>query len=755
MFIDTNPNPFFMSLPATLLRAAVLSIASVVPENTSLDSVVFRSSLQIIIGVLYVAVFYVVWGLVKVLTSRSALLDPTDSHNTMLQTVNFESDDLSEFEDEVFTSPRVTTTTPPWDHPTRKNNVHSNTQTKGGLSVHEGSKQLLIRVGRGMERRVHTLGAAMTSHDAAHTAHAYDIEDHSPVQPHQLHQHGLAHRGSIQAPAHSNLSTHHRRGSVQDSNRDACTSSTDDDDYETTNHAVAAGLMMVSGVRSRSRAASRVKKHETTACAPGHELHEPTRAILTRTNSATKTGLVSGLPDISGPADTPETLTQVTPENATAPFLQGKEGSHGDATTQGIIERRLKVALAHESATAQASLDTMDNEKGSDAIVMSTAATASETPPARRPKTLRTGSPDGRRSNDMPALRLVSLTAPEQKAWHGHHPVRDHYALHPVRDHYALDPFTTGPPLLANAGPVLQVESEQEGGVFNDHVYTDVYGLGFSAFVLHYTIDCGSMQPTIFLLVGLTVLGASDVSSIALSVADNILPQTTLFTRALTVLSFILLVTAQICMLIGIVRVPSYHTYARDGGVTMIPAPETVLEHMLARVLPIMAPVSLYLVGRRNCVHNVTKTLRRAMPTTVFIALWFLTCFGAMSDQVRSALGALSVNATVTELSETDVAVNMQLPLLIISPLIKIPALLAVVSCCLTRKTMDIVSSLCVVFYAKQLHAVRDKEMLQMLNVALLFACMAWVCCTLRYCRPVVRLVANMFAREDHGRYII
>jgi hypothetical protein len=256
------------------------------------------------------------------------------------------------------------------------------------------------------------------------------------------------------------------------------------------------------------------------------------------------------------------------------------------------------------------------------------------------------------------------------------------------------------------------------------------------------------MQPTVFLLIGLTVLGARDVSSIATSVVDDLLPQATLFIRGLTVFSFILLVSAQVCMIVGIVRVPGYHTDARDGGITLIPAPETILEHLLSRVLPLCASISLYLVSKRNTVKNVARTLRRAMPTTVLIAMWFLTCFGAMSDQVRNAVGALSLNATVLELTETDVSVNMHLPLLLLSPLIKIPALLAVVSCCLTRKTMDVVSAICVVFYSKQLNVVRDAEMLQMLSVALLFATSAWICCTLRYCTRVVNYVGGLFERQ-------
>lgn len=257
------------------------------------------------------------------------------------------------------------------------------------------------------------------------------------------------------------------------------------------------------------------------------------------------------------------------------------------------------------------------------------------------------------------------------------------------------------------------------------------------------------MQPTIFLLIGLTILGAGDVSLLATDLQDNVLPHAKLFTRALTVFSFILIVSAQVCMIVGIVRVPVYHADARDGGITSIPAPETILEHLLARVLPLFAPVSLYLVSRRDRVEDIARTLRRAMPTTVLMAIWFLTCFGAMSDNIRSAVGALSLNATVLELSETDVSVNMHLPLLIMSPLIKIPALLAVVSCCLTRKTLDVVSAICVVFYSKQLHVVRDLEMLKMLSIALIFATVAWLCCTLRYCTNVVNYVGGIFERHN------
>ena len=293
-----------------------------------------------------------------------------------------------------------------------------------------------------------------------------------------------------------------------------------------------------------------------------------------------------------------------------------------------------------------------------------------------------------------------------------------------------------------------------------DDIYTDVYGLGFAAYVLHYTIDCASIQPTSFLLIGLTLLSGRDVALISESVRlDDSMPQTTLFTRALTIFSFMLLVVAQICMVMGIVRVPTYYTDARDGGITMIPAPQSILEHLLARVFPLLAPLFLFLVSRKRCqrrqpVPSISKVFRRAMPITVCIALWFITCFGAMSDRIRNAVGALSVNTTVAELSETDVTIDMHLSLMILSPFVKTPALMSVISCCLSRNTMDITSALAVVFYAKQLHSVRDVEMLQMISVALTCSFVAWVSCIIRYCNPLVRMVASFFERNN-GAVII
>ena len=565
-----------MTVLPTILRAGVIGIASMVPENSPLDSVVFRSSLQILLGVVYVIVFYLVSALVRVLTGRTALMDPTSDIDMDPREIGSDIEDVYEYnadEPEPHKIPLKSIRRPFADDQEGKEGENSN--------------GLIVRVGQDVERRVRKIVSVVTNasvvlHTEKH-AEISCVDDHSPART--------------------------RHGSIDD-----VLSDTSDDSHDSSN----------TRIRCSSRADDGVGV----------------------TRNENQKGSIARIDDGTG--------------------------------------------------VAGAGVNTPPNPAGTDDIHW----------PKRSPR------------HTFPASK------PSSHIYQGGFP-----RIKPSSKH------------SNNNSESLYIKS--------DRIYTDVYGLGFSAFVLHYTMDCSSMQPTLFLLIGLTCLGARDVSCIALSVTDTLLPQTTLFTRALTVFAFILLVSAQTCMLVGIVRVPSYHADARDGSITEVLAPATVLEHFLARVLPILAPLALYMVSKRTSVaSDVAKTLRRAMPTTVLISLWFITCFGAMSERIRMAVGAISVNATVTELSETDVAVNMQIPLLILSPFVKIPALLAIVSCCLTRKTMDVVAALCIVFYAKQLYVVRELEMRQMLFCAFVFACLAWFSLTLRYCTPVVRYVAAFFDKS-------
>jgi hypothetical protein len=580
------PEGVTMSIIPTILRAVVIGIASVVPENSPLDSVVFRSSLQIMLGVSYVIVFYIASALVKVLTGRGALMDPTASQDLERQNVRSGKDHPYEFRDAIGADDD-------WGPGPEKYPL----ALDGDFEHDDGNKGLIVRVGRDVERRVRRIASVVTSQNTTpytdNGCHVAASDDHSPARP--------------------------RTGSVD--GRFSVSSEDDEGGGVGVSHAAA-------GVQERGR-----RERKPDALAP--------------------------------------------------------DSSSTSAKSVAYTKMWAELGTVRSSSSLR------------DPILRAPAS---------------------------PSQSPGSITRREA--------ARIHTPSHMYR-----------------GGSVPIPETDQGIYLKSDRIYTDVYGLGFAAFVLHYTMDCSSMQPTIFLLLGLTILGARDVSVIALSASDGLLPQTTLFTRALTVFAFILLVISQICMIVGIVRVPSYHTDARDGTIMSVPAPETMLEHILARVLPVLAPLALYMVSKRTSVAaDVSKTLRRAMPTTVLIAVWFITCFGAMSDQLRTAVGATSVNATVAELSQTDVAVNMQLPLLIFSPFLKIPALIAIVSCCLTRKTMDIVAALCIVFYAKQILVVRDIELLQMLNVAFVFATLAWVCLTLRYCTSAVRCVADLFEKKSDAK---
>jgi hypothetical protein len=146
-----------MALLPTLLRAGVLCLASMIPENSSLDSVVFCASLQILLGVVYVTLFYTVSAMVNVLTSRGALSDPTDVN------IDFEGDNLNEFEDENDFAPYSVRSTP-------------------------HGAAFIVRAGRGVGRQVHRIVSRVTGGDmpSAHRRHE-DCDDHSPAR-----------RGSVQ-----------------------------------------------------------------------------------------------------------------------------------------------------------------------------------------------------------------------------------------------------------------------------------------------------------------------------------------------------------------------------------------------------------------------------------------------------------------------------------------------------------------------------------------------------------------------------
>ena len=276
------------------------------------------------------------------------------------------------------------------------------------------------------------------------------------------------------------------------------------------------------------------------------------------------------------------------------------------------------------------------------------------------------------------------------------------------------------------------------------NIYSDVYALGISVFIIHYCLDAASMNPTMFLLIGLTILAFKDQLRVSREDPMSERIEEIPLVRALSISAFLLIVAAQICILVGISRVPTYHTAARDGGILQVPAPRTVLEFFMAIIFPLLAPVSLHFIRRRKSANHISLLVRTALPCTVLMALWFITCFGAMNEQIRTKLSVDSVNITINTLTQID---DTQLPTLLIAPFLKVPALLCLLSCCLSGKTVDMVCSLAFIFYAKQYNAVRDEKMRQMLLIGLIFAVFAWSMCTLRYWRWLMLYITKSFSR--------
>ena len=299
---------------------------------------------------------------------------------------------------------------------------------------------------------------------------------------------------------------------------------------------------------------------------------------------------------------------------------------------------------------------------------------------------------------------------------------------------------------LPFAEPALRSVAS-EAGLFAQkeraHAYAEVYGLGFAIFVVFYCIDCASMQPAFCLLVGITALALRDMVRITdpLLVAHESVE--TNLVKAVSVFSFMLALAAQICVAVGIGRVPSYHAPLRDGSVLRVPAPATILDVMLAVVFPICAPLLLHFISKRQNVPRLQSMVRSALPTTMLIALWFLTSLGTMKDELRTTLGVASVNQTLDELFRGD---RVQAPVAIFAPFFKIPAVLALVSCCISGKSLDILTSLSLVFFVKQKGLVKEGPMVDMLVVATVFAAFAWTFASLRYWTPLMRWIATQFA---------
>jgi hypothetical protein len=278
------------------------------------------------------------------------------------------------------------------------------------------------------------------------------------------------------------------------------------------------------------------------------------------------------------------------------------------------------------------------------------------------------------------------------------------------------------------------------------NVYSEVYALGFAVFVISYSVDCTNMQTGCTLILGIAVLAMRDIVRVLDPSMDETIASHTQFSRAICVVAFMLMVAAQICAFVGIARVPSYHAASREGFAIHIPAPATVLDTLLAIVFPLLAPLLLHPICKKENVHRLQPMLRAALPTTAFVAVWFLSLFGTMDAEMRETLGVDTVNAAVNNVLAGD---HIEVPVVLLAPLLKVPAVLAVVSCCVAGKAIDILTALGLVFYVKQKGLVKEPAMQDMLVISTIFASFAWVLTTVRYFTPLMRCVARTFAASE------
>jgi hypothetical protein len=287
----------------------------------------------------------------------------------------------------------------------------------------------------------------------------------------------------------------------------------------------------------------------------------------------------------------------------------------------------------------------------------------------------------------------------------------------------------------------LETAQREHAPTFN--VYTEVYALGFAVFVFSYSIDSTNMQAGCTLLLGLAVLALLDLLRVLDPLLQDNTSSNTQLLRAMCVTAFMLMLAAQICAFVGIARVPSYHAASRDGFAMHIPAPATLLDSMLAIVFPLLAPIMLYPICKRDNVHRLQPMLRAALPTTVFVAAWFLSLFATMDAELRETFGVdASLDASVERVLAGD---RVELPVVLLAPLLKIPAVLALISCCIAGKSIDVLTALGLVFYVKQKGIVKESAMQDMLVISTIFASCAWTLTTLRYCTPITRCLSRKF----------
>lgn len=274
--------------------------------------------------------------------------------------------------------------------------------------------------------------------------------------------------------------------------------------------------------------------------------------------------------------------------------------------------------------------------------------------------------------------------------------------------------------------------------------YLEVYGYGLVIFVVYYSVDMVVLAPAITLLTGLLVLCARDawfIINIERVQADLYLSMTmTIITMLLTLMSMAEMLAATQFM----ENAPGLPT-------------TTVANVVFTYALPILACVILSQLPRRP---SSSKTIRRAMPTAVIIAIGFIVTIESVNNMVQiyeaSVRKALS-SYTGSEQIDYDVITpflepfvmpvfgrtghGLTVPNIIFSPLVKLALTFSVVTGIVNRKTAETLTALALVTGVKELYletAPNAKD--HILRAVVTAACAAFFS-AMRYSRAALRCV--------------
>lgn len=274
--------------------------------------------------------------------------------------------------------------------------------------------------------------------------------------------------------------------------------------------------------------------------------------------------------------------------------------------------------------------------------------------------------------------------------------------------------------------------------------YLEVYGYGLVIFVVYYSVDMVVLAPAITLLTGLLVLCARDawfIINIERVQADLYLSMTmTIITILLTLMSMAEMLAATQFM----ENAPGLPT-------------TTVANVVFTYALPILACVVLSQLPRRP---SSSKTIRRAMPTAVIIAVGFIVTIESVNNMVqiyeasvRNALSSYTGSKhidydIITPFLEPfvmpvfgHVGHGLTVPNIIFSPLIKLALTFSVVTGIVNRKTAETLTALALVTGVKELYLETAPNAKDHIMRAVVTAACAAFFSAMRYSRAVLRCV--------------